>query len=165
MLATGNNQQGFSLAELMIYIGVIVLVFLMTGSFIIEVSKNNKHTQAKQQLQTQTSSVMQYVTHAVHHAATISKPTPESLELVSHSQQGNQTHTRFEIRDNKLYVGISMDDTFEPSEWQQLTSNEATATLDTAITHDMSVHVAISLSQEQTTHSIATTIANRQPLQ
>ena len=101
-----NIQKGFTLIELIIYIGIVAAVLLVAFNFTWEVIYGNVKSQAIREVQQNARFAMEKIAITTEEALTINSPTPGnsanflSLEMAD----PNLNPTIFDVSNNKLRI-------------------------------------------------------------
>ncbi len=117
-------QKGFTLIELIIYIGIVTVVLLAVINFGFEIIYGNVKSQAIREVQQNSRFVMEKIARIIEEASAINSPSPgNSADILSLEMANpNLNPTIFSVFDNKLRITQGVTGPYE------LTNNRVTVT-------------------------------------
>ena len=108
-----NNNKGFTLVEMLMYISIMVVVGSVIASFLPELIRKNSYIQAKAEVLNNTRNAMETMAQEIKRASGVYTPTSQfganpgqlSLETRINPMTGEElTYVDFYVDDDRLYV-------------------------------------------------------------
>lgn len=108
-------MKGFTLIELIIYIGIVTGILLVAFNFGLEIIYGNVKSQAIREVQQNSRLAIEKINESILGASSINSPTPgNSSNSLSLTMQGlSLDPTIFEVVDNKLKITQGEDGPYE----------------------------------------------------
>lgn len=126
-----NQSKGFTLTELIVYVGIFAILMSIVASFVLSLIKINARYQTKREIVENANNIMKTLSYEIQQSSSIYAPT--SVFNVHPGQLSLETTRNLPPDENRTYADFYLDDENiylkkEGSEPQKINSNNVKIT-------------------------------------